>query len=82
MRTTIDRAGRIVIPKAIRDKLLLSGGGDVEIEIKDDHLVISAVPVPKRMVIHEDGRPVLVADGPVPVLTAEMVRETLESIRR
>ncbi|MGI8652333.1 MAG: AbrB/MazE/SpoVT family DNA-binding domain-containing protein, partial [Geodermatophilaceae bacterium] len=31
MRTTIDRLGRLVIPKSIRDELGLAGGGEVDI---------------------------------------------------
>ena len=82
MRTTIDRAGRIVVPKAMRDSLGLDGGQEVEITAVDGEIIISPVSVAKRLVTAEDGRPVIVADGPVPPLTDEIVRATLESIRR
>jgi AbrB family looped-hinge helix DNA binding protein len=82
MRTTIDKAGRIVVPKAMREELGLAGGQEVEITAADGEIVISPVSVPKRLVIAEDGRPVIVADGPMPPLTDEIVRATLEAIRR
>jgi AbrB family looped-hinge helix DNA binding protein len=82
MRTTIDKAGRIVVPKAMREELGLAGGQEVEITTADGEIVISPVSVPKRVVVGDDGWAILVADGPMPPLTDEMVRATLESIRR
>lgn len=42
MRTTIDRAGRVVIPKGLRDSLGL-GPGPVELEIDGAGLRVSPV---------------------------------------
>ena len=33
MRTTIDKAGRLVIPRSLRDRIGLSAGGEVELEL-------------------------------------------------
>ena len=33
MRTTIDKAGRLVIPRAFRDRIGLANGGEVEVEL-------------------------------------------------
>jgi AbrB family looped-hinge helix DNA binding protein len=33
MKATIDRAGRLVIPRSLRDRIGLAGGGEVEIEL-------------------------------------------------
>jgi len=33
MRTTIDKAGRLVIPRSLRDRIGLVGGGEVELEL-------------------------------------------------
>ena len=44
-------------------------------------LVMSARDVPKHLEI-VDGLPVIVAEGDMPPLTQEMVRSTLESVRR
>ena len=81
MRTTIDKAGRIVVPKPMRDELGLNGGNEVEIALVDGHLEIDLVPTPVRLV-RRNGRLVAVADRAMPPLTAAMVRETLEKIRR
>jgi AbrB family looped-hinge helix DNA binding protein len=82
MRTTIDGAGRIVVPKALRDELGLTGGQELEIATVDGVLEVSVPPTPVRLV-RRDG--VLVAEpaeGELPPLTAEQVRETLERVRR
>ena len=81
MRTTIDKAGRIVVPKAMRDELGLNGGTEVEIMLADGRIEIAPIPTPVRLV-RRHGRLVAVPDREMPPLTAEMVRETLEKIRR
>lgn len=81
MITTMDRAGRVVVPKAMREAISLDAGGDVEIALDDGRIVISPAPVGKRLEMR-DGRPVVVADRPIPPLTDETVRATLEAIRR
>lgn len=81
MRITIDRAGRIVVPKAMRDELGLDGGAEVEIELVDGRIEIAPVTTPVRLV-RRDGRLVAVADREMPPLTAELVRATLEQGRR
>ena len=43
--TTIDKAGRLVLPKSIRDALQISAGDTLEIESEDDRLVISPIRV-------------------------------------
>lgn len=82
MRTTIDSAGRIVVPKAIRDDLGLSGGEEVEITRRDGRIEIEPVTVPMRVVRRDDGGVVIETDQEMPVLTVERVREVLERVRR
>ena len=43
MRTTIDKAGRLVIPRPLRDRVGLAGGGEVELEL--DGAAIRIEPV-------------------------------------
>ena len=43
MRTTIDKAGRLVVPKALRDRLGLSPG-EVEVTADGNALRVEAVP--------------------------------------
>jgi AbrB family looped-hinge helix DNA binding protein len=82
MRTTIDKAGRIVVPKAMRDELGLNGGTEVEISLVDGHIEIESAPVRMWLERNEQGYLVAKTDRPMPPLTQELVRETLEKIRR
>lgn len=81
MRTVIDAAGRLVVPKAARDELGLTPGTELELRVVDRRLEIEVPPTPMRLM--DDGRGlVAVTDRDMPVLTADMVRQTLERARR
>lgn len=81
MKATIDPAGRLVIPKRIRDRLGLRGDEQVEITERDGRIEIELAPTDVELV--RDGS-VLVArpDRELPPLTDEIVRETLDRVRR
>lgn len=81
MKTTIDSAGRLVIPKPIRDRLGLRGNEQVEITERDGRIEIEPAPTDVELV--REGS-VLVArpDRALPPLTDEIVRETLDRVRR
>lgn len=81
MRTVIDSAGRLVVPKAARDELGLISGTELELRVVDRRIVIEVRPTAMRLEKHEHGV-VAVAGREMPVLTAEMVRDTLERVRR
>lgn len=81
MKTTIDDAGRIVIPKSIRERVGLSGGTEVEIAERDGRIEIEPAPMPMTL-DERGGRHVAVPGGEVPPLTDEIVRETIERVRR
>lgn len=81
MKTAIDVAGRVVIPKALRDALGLAAGQPLEIVERDGHLEIAPAPTPMRLVDDGDGV-VAVADAEMPALTEDMVRDVLERTRR
>jgi AbrB family looped-hinge helix DNA binding protein len=81
MQTTIDSAGRIVVPKALRDALGVIPGQALDLEVQDGRLVIEIPPTPMRLE-HREGGVVAVPLRPLPPLTADQVRQTLEQIRR
>ena len=81
MKATIDAAGRIVVPKPLRQALGLKPGQPLEIRAGDGKLEIEIAPTP--MTLKKRGKGVVaVPDTELPALTAEQVRETLERIRR
>jgi AbrB family looped-hinge helix DNA binding protein len=81
MRTTIDAAGRVVVPKPLRDELGLAAGQEIEVTVRDGRIEIEPVGPSLRL---EDSGGVSVArpEVPLPPLTTELVRETLERVRR
>lgn len=81
MKSTIDAAGRIVVPKALRQVLGLKPGQPLEIRAGDGRLEIEIAATPMRLMKRGKGV-VAVPDTPLPPLTAEQVRDTLERIRR
>jgi AbrB family looped-hinge helix DNA binding protein len=81
MITTIDAAGRIVVPKRLRDELGFGPGQRLELSAVDGRLEIEHPTTPMRLEKRK-GRMVAVADREMPELTSELVRETLEQVRR
>jgi AbrB family looped-hinge helix DNA binding protein len=81
MVATIDGAGRIVVPKQLREELGFKPGQRLELSAVDGRLEVEHPTTPMRLE-KRDGRLVAVTDEPMPVLTPEMVREALEQIRR
>jgi AbrB family looped-hinge helix DNA binding protein len=81
MRVAIDGVGRIVIPKAMRDVLGIDGPSELELTERDGALELT-VPYIKAHLEERDGFTVIVPDEPVPPLTNEIVRETLERVRK
>lgn len=81
METTIDRAGRIVVPRKLREELGLTGGTRLEIRIREGRLEIEAAPTPMRLVRRGKGL-VATTEKPLPRLSADEVRAVLESLRR
>jgi len=60
MRTTIDKAGRLVIPKSLRDQLGLAPG---EVEVMADGAALRVEPVATADLEERDGRLVIPASG-------------------
>ena len=64
MRTTIDRAGRLVIPRRLRERIGLGRGGAVEVVL--DGAGIRIEPLPGHDLREEDGLLLIPATG-VPI---------------
>lgn len=77
---TMDPAGRLVIPKAIREAAELRAGAPLLIEVVEGRIEI--VPEPRKVRIERQGRlSVAVAAAPSEPLREATVRKTLEGIR-
>lgn len=81
MRTTIDAAGRVVVPKALRDELGLQAGQEIEASVRDGRLEIE-IPPAELHLKRRRGGVVAVPTTMLPTLTAALVRRTLERTRR
>ena len=79
IRTTIDTAGRIVIPKVLRDQLALQGGDELEIDALTNHLEIRRAGAGQALVEAHNGLRTM-ASGPG--LSPDQVRGLLERHRR
>jgi AbrB family looped-hinge helix DNA binding protein len=79
VRTTIDGAGRLVVPKRLRDELGFAAGTELELAAVNGAL---EVRVPSRVRIEEGPHGLhFVADG-ADQLTDEQVRDLIEKSRR
>lgn len=81
MKSTIDAAGRVVIPKEMRERLGLAQGRAIEIRERDGHVEIEAAATAMSLVRRAGGL-VALPDQELPALTDDVVRETLENVRR
>lgn len=81
MRTTIDRAGRVVVPKAIRERLHLVGGAQLDIVERGG--VIEIIPVAAAVdIVDGPHGPVAVTSDPVPPLTDAELFAAIDEQRR
>jgi bifunctional DNA-binding transcriptional regulator/antitoxin component of YhaV-PrlF toxin-antitoxin module len=81
MRIAIDAAGRLVVPKPLRDELGIGGPAELEAAARDGVIELTIADVPAR-VEDRQGTPVIVTDQPVAPLTADDVRAAIDRVRR
>ncbi|MBX3271185.1 MAG: protein kinase [Sandaracinaceae bacterium] len=81
MKTAIDGAGRVVVPKAMRDALGLGAGQSVDIRLVDGRLEIEPSATPMKLV-RRGKRLAAEPDRELPTSTAADVRSALEGVRR
>lgn len=79
MRATIDMAGRLVVPKPLRDELGFAAGTELELTAVDGHLEVS---IPSRVRAEEGAHGVRFVADTEARLNAEKVRELMERGRR
>jgi AbrB family looped-hinge helix DNA binding protein len=77
MKATIDMAGRLVIPRSLRTRIGLAGGGEVEIEL--DGAAIRIEPVAGTE-LREDGGMLFIPAAGSPI-DATLVRELVDADR-
>jgi len=81
MRTTIDSAGRVVIPRDIRKAAGLGTGAEVDIDV-DDEGVISIQSAPIEVRVEKRGKLfVMVPTKPVPTMRTEEVNAVRDELR-
>jgi len=76
-KLTLDKAGRVVIPKKVRDKLRMAAGDSFELESRDEKIVLKPVRE-KSTMFKKDGMWVIKTGKP---LTIEDVNAVIESGR-
>lgn len=81
MKTTIDGAGRLVIPKELRRRAGLHAGGEVNVRCRDGIIELEPANRSVRLVQHG---PLLVAvaEAEAAPLTADEVEEIREALRQ
>lgn len=78
MKLTMDKAGRLVVPKPLREAIGLIDGGDVDVSLYGPGLQITPGGRTARIENHE-GRLVAASDT---IVTDEMMFGLLDSMRR
>jgi bifunctional DNA-binding transcriptional regulator/antitoxin component of YhaV-PrlF toxin-antitoxin module len=81
MKIAMDSVGRLVVPKALRAELGITGPTELEVVTRDGVIELAVADVPAR-IEDRDGDPVLVTDVPMKPLTVEDVRAAIDRVRR
>ncbi len=82
MIITIDAAGRVVIPKRLRDVLGLLPNAELEILEENGRLIIEPATTEMRLVRNGNTFSAEPVREDLPVLTTELARKILEETRR
>ena len=79
MRATIDAAGRLVVPKRLREELGFAAGAELEVAAVDGRLEVT---VPSRVRVEDGPHGVRFTADTGESLNAEQVRALMERGRR
>ncbi len=74
MMASIDRAGRVVIPKEIRDRLSLEPDASLEVTVEGDEIRLSPVRTRSRVIVEVDGWPIIRPAEGVTITDADVQR--------
>jgi len=74
---TVDKAGRVVLPKPVRDKLQLQAGDSLELESSEGQIVLRPIRANAQMRLR-DGIWVFRTGQPI---SASSVNETIQQLR-
>jgi AbrB family looped-hinge helix DNA binding protein len=80
MRTTIDAAGRLVIPKKLRDQAGLTPGMELDITFRDGRIEVEPA-CGQVTLVERDGFLVAVARTGTPRLSAEFIQQMIDEDR-
>jgi bifunctional DNA-binding transcriptional regulator/antitoxin component of YhaV-PrlF toxin-antitoxin module len=77
----MDSVGRLVIPKALRDELGITGPTQLEVAARNGVIELAVADVCAR-IEDQRGNPVIVTDALMQPLTVEDVRAAIDRVRR
>lgn len=80
MRIAIDSAGRLVIPKALREAAGIFPGTPLHVRVRDGRIEIEPAPLDVSIRM-EGGVAVAVAQAPVPTMSSQQGVEVLAHLR-
>lgn len=75
---TLDKAGRVLIPKSVRDELGLAAGDSLELELRGDEIIVRPVRLDGEL--REQGRFMVFYSGAGP-MSAEIARKAIADNR-
>lgn len=80
MKATIDKAGRVVIPKAIRERAGLRPG--MELTVRVENGVVELEPEgPEAGIVYHDGLPYLGSAAGTPPVSQDEINEWIRILR-
>ena len=81
MKTTIDSGGRVVIPKALRERAGLVSGMEVDLRFNGESIEIAPSAPAGGRIVYRNGLPYWESAPGTPPLTAEDVNNAIRSVR-
>lgn len=76
---TIDKAGRVVLPKPVREALQINPGDSLELESSDDHIILRPA-LTRGRIFKKQGVWVFDSGSKVPI-SADVVNKTIRRVR-